>query len=177
MDVVDPERRRATVRRGGFAGEEDARAALRRLLEGEMAGFRADPAQTAGEYLTTWLAGKELALKPTTYARYRDYVRGDLIPQLGRIRLDDLCHGHIAAFARGELARGRGRVTVYRCLATLSSALGDAVRQHRLARNPARPAVIPRPAARERRVWTLAEAGRFLTYCQTVIRCSRIWRR
>ncbi|MFH8387914.1 hypothetical protein ACH4E7_44780 [Kitasatospora sp. NPDC018058] len=45
---------------------------------------------------------------------------------------------------------GRGKVTVHRCLATLSSALGDAVRHHRLPYNPARPTVIPRPAAAER---------------------------
>lgn len=34
---------------------------------------------------------------------------------------------------------GRGRTTLYRCLATLPSALGDAVRQHRLPHNPASP--------------------------------------
>jgi len=57
-------------------------------------------------------------------------------------------------------------VTVHRCLATLSSALGDAVRQRRLAYNPARPTVIPRPAAAERHIWTVQDAIRFLHHCR-----------
>jgi integrase len=51
-------------------------------------------------------------------------------------------------------------------LATLSSALGDAVRQRRLPHNPARPAVLPRPPAAERQVWTPQETVRFLRYCR-----------
>lgn len=165
VDVFDPGRRRATVRRGGFTSREEAQAALRRFLEGEGAGFRADPNETVAEYLRSRLAAKELSLKPTTYARYRAYVHAGLIPHLGGVRLDDLCYGHIAGFAHAQLALGRGRVTLHRCLATLSSALGAAVRQHRLIHNPARPTVIPRPASAERRIWTMAETAQFLDYC------------
>lgn len=164
VDVFDPGRRRATVRRGGFSGREEARVALRRFLAGEEAGFRADPNETVADYLTGWPAAKEMSLKPTTYARHRDYVRNDHLPRPGRVRLDDPGYGHIAAFARDQPTRGRGRVTVHRCLATLSSALGEAVRHHRLPANPARPTVIPRPAAAERRVWTVEEAARFLVH-------------
>ncbi|KAK1176868.1 N-terminal phage integrase SAM-like domain-containing protein [Streptomyces sp. NBS 14/10] len=106
------------------------------MLEGEAGGFTADPNQTVADYLTTWLEGKAYVLKPTTVARYRDYVTHDLIPALGALKLDELGHRHIAGFAHSQLDAGRGRVTVYRCLATLSSALGDAVRQHRLTHNP-----------------------------------------
>ncbi|MEU8435903.1 hypothetical protein AB0F18_23915 [Streptomyces sp. NPDC029216] len=52
--------------------------------------------------------------------------------------MDELGHRHIAAFVTGELAADRGKTTLYRCLATLSSALGDAVRQHRLAHEAVR---------------------------------------
>jgi integrase len=137
------------------------------LLEGQTAGFTADPNQTVADYLTTWLEAKNLVLKPTTMARYRDYVTHDLIPALGYLRLDDLGYPHITALAQTQLAAGRGRVTVHRILATLSSALGDAVRHHRIPANPARPTVFPRPAAAERHVWTPAEAARFLRYCHT----------
>ncbi|UGQ11061.1 site-specific integrase [Yinghuangia sp. ASG 101] len=155
---------RTTVRRGGFESQSSAKAALRRLLDGEVGGFDADPNQTVAEYLDGWLAEKELTLKPTTYVRYRDYVTNDLIPGLGAMRLDDLGHRQILAFVRRELAAGRGRTTLYRCLATLSSALGDAVRVHRLASNPACPPVIRRPPSPERVVWTAEEAARFLEY-------------
>ncbi len=108
-----------------------------------------------------------MALKPTTTVRYRAYIENDLVPALGKIKLDDLSYGHIAAFVRAQLSHRRGAVTVHRILATLSSALGEAVRHHRLDHNPARPAIIPRPAAAERHIWTVDEAVAFLRYCHT----------
>ncbi|MFI9584259.1 tyrosine recombinase XerC [Streptomyces sp. NPDC052236] len=104
-------------------------------------------------------------LKPTTMARYRDYVHNDLAPAFGSLKLEELRHRHISAFVTRELAAGRGRTTLYRCLATLSSALGDAVRQHRLAHNPASPPALRRPPSPERRIWTANEAVRFLQHC------------
>ncbi|WP_316766307.1 N-terminal phage integrase SAM-like domain-containing protein [Streptomyces sasae] len=115
-----PLHRRTTVRRGGFTSPDGAEAALRTFLEGEAGGFNADPNQTVAGYLNTWLAAKAPALKPTTMARYRDYVHNDLVPAFGSLRLDDLRHRHISAFVTGRLAVGRGRTTLYRC----SSALG-----------------------------------------------------
>ncbi|MCX5381470.1 hypothetical protein [Streptomyces sp. NBC_00091] len=120
-------------------------ALLRRFLEGEADGFNAGPNQSVANYLTAWLAAKALVLKPTTMARYRDYVHNDLVPAFGTLKLDELGHRHIAAFVTSELAAGRGQTTPYRCLATLSSALGDAFRQHRLAHNPASPPALHRP--------------------------------
>ncbi|MFI6147484.1 tyrosine recombinase XerC [Streptomyces sp. NPDC051109] len=130
-----------------------------------MGGFDVDPNQTVTAYLDTWLAAKALVLKPTTMARYRDYVRNDLVPAFGTLKLDQLAHRHIAAFVTGELAAGRGKTALYRCLATLSSALGDAVRQHRLPHNPASPPALHRPPSPERRIWTADEAVRFLQHC------------
>ncbi len=165
VDVPAPDHRRTTVRRGGFVSQDSAEEALRRFLEGEAGGFDADPNQTVTAYLNAWLTAKALVLKPTTMARYRDYVRNDLIPAFGTLKLDQLAHRHISAFTTCQLASGRGETTLYRCLATLSSALGDAVRQHRLAHNPARPPVLRRPPSPERRIWTAEEAARFLGYC------------
>ncbi|MFJ2582238.1 site-specific integrase [Kitasatospora aureofaciens] len=166
LDLPSPDHRRNNIRRSGYPTAEAARAGLRRMVEGQAAGFNADPNQTLADYLTTWLKDKQLTLKPTTYVRYRDYVTNDLVPALGTIRLDDLGHSHIAAFTHTQLTAGRGKVTVHRCLATLSSALGDAVRHRRLPYNPARPTVIPRPAAAERQIWTVQDAIRFLDSCR-----------
>ncbi|MGW2331432.1 hypothetical protein ACWC5C_37535 [Streptomyces sp. NPDC001700] len=54
---------------------------------------------------------KAYVLKPTTLARYRDYVTGDLIPALGALKLDELGRRHIAGFVHTQLAAGRGQVT------------------------------------------------------------------
>ncbi|MEV4613486.1 tyrosine-type recombinase/integrase [Kitasatospora sp. NPDC049258] len=115
-------------------------------------------------YLAEWLAAKEDILKPTTFARYRDYVHRDLILAFGRLKLADLREWHITAWSDAELARGRGRTSVYRASATLSSALNTAVRTRRLADNPARYAVMPRPAAPERICWTPSQAATFLRH-------------
>jgi hypothetical protein len=129
----------------GFPTQNQARAALHRVLACEQAGIHVDDRQTVAEYLEAWLEYKQRALKPTTMARYLDYVYKDLSPALGAIRLEELTHHHVASFVRTQLAAGRGRVTLHRCVAALSSALTDAVRHHRLAHNPARYANIPRP--------------------------------
>jgi len=174
VDLPGVEGRR-TVRRGGFASRGDAASALRLFLEGRSVGVDADPNQTVGEYLLAWLAGKRLVVKPTTFVRYRDYVHQDLVPALGRVRLDELSYAHIAAFTSDQLAAGRGRTTVYRCLATLSSALGEAVRRtgcpttrRGRPRSPGlRRRSAPRGRGRRRRdSWSTAMAR---------IRCSRIW--
>ncbi|KUJ66008.1 hypothetical protein ACZ90_40770 [Streptomyces albus subsp. albus] len=168
VDLPSPADRRRTIRRGGFPTQDEATESLRRLVESDGGGFFADPNQTVGDYLTAWLQAKAMTLKPTTMARYRAYVQDDLAPALGHIKLDDLGYAHIAAFVRHQLAHGRGPVTVHRILATLSSALGEAVKHHRLDRNPARPTIIPRPAAAERHIWTTEEAVDFLRYNHTV---------
>jgi hypothetical protein len=88
-------------------------------------------------------------LKPTTMANYHAYVHKDLIPRLGTIKLEDLTHQHVELFVHDQLASDRGHVTLRRCIATLSSALGDAVRQHRLARNAAEYTSISQPTKYE----------------------------
>lgn len=153
------------MRRGGFPTEDDARTALHRYRAGRRIGVSADPNQTVADYLIQWLAAKRLRLKPTTWVHYRDYVHHDLIPALGPIRLDELAYEHIHHFVLAQLATGRGRPTVWHIIATLSSAIGDAVRQHRLPTNVVRPTVIPRPASGERTIWTPAQAIRFLRHC------------
>lgn len=50
-------------------------------------------------------------------------------------------------------------------MATLSSALTDAVRHHRLTHNPARYANVPRPRRSPRTCWSPAQAVTFLHHC------------
>ncbi|MDH6580411.1 site-specific integrase [Kitasatospora sp. MAP5-34] len=114
-----------------------------------------------------WLEAKSLVLKPTTMARYRTYVERDLIPAIGDVPLDDLDYKHLHAFVTAQLHHGRGKVTVHRIMATLSSALGEAVTRHRLGHNPAQPTLIPRPRSAERHLWTAKEAARFLRFTHT----------
>ncbi len=117
-----------------------------------------------GTYLAEWLALKERTLKPSTAAGYSAYVRKDLLPVFGAMRLCDLRSRHIEEWAADQLAKGRGRVAVYRADATLRSALGAAVRSRRLAYNPTLHAVLERPASPERTCWSPAQAATFLRH-------------
>jgi hypothetical protein len=168
VDMPSPDSRRKTMRRSGYDTRSDARAALARVLECERAGVYLDDTQTVTDYLVDWLDAKARRLKPTTVARYRDYVRNDLLPAFGAVRLERLNHQHVDQFVRTQLTAGRGPVTVRRCIATLSSALNDAIRQRRLTHNAARYTAIPIPRRAERPCWTIEEAAAFLRYCHQV---------
>ncbi|MDT7679936.1 MAG: hypothetical protein QOG57_246 [Pseudonocardiales bacterium] len=168
VDLPADAGRRITMRRCGFPSRDAARDALHRVLDCQQAGIHLDDRETVAQYLDGWLAGKARVLKPTTLARYSDYVRKDLIPALGTLRLEELCRQHIERFIRAQLAAGRGPVTLRRCVTTLSSALTDAVRRHRLAHNPARHANLPRPPRGERVCWSPEQAVTFLRHCARV---------
>jgi integrase len=168
VDLPTVDQQRRTMRRCGFLTQAHARAALHRVLACEQAGIHSDDRQTVAEYLNDWLEYKQRTLKPTTMARYRDYVHKDLSPALGALRLEQLTHHHVSSFVSIQLAAGRGRVTLHRCVATLSSALTDAVRNHRLIHNPARYANIPRPRRSPRVCWSPAQAVAFLHYCAQI---------
>jgi integrase len=165
VDIPSVTGRRSTLRRCGFASKTEAQAALGRVLACERAGVECDDRQTVAEYLQEWLSVKALSLRPTTLARYRDYVDKDLVPALGAIRLERLHHRHVAQFVCDQVEAGRGLVTLRRCVATLSSALTDAVRQHRLTHNAARYTAVARPPRVERVCWSAQEAVLFLQYC------------
>ncbi|MEU9171152.1 tyrosine-type recombinase/integrase [Streptomyces sp. NPDC048420] len=167
VDLPSVDGRRKPHCRSGFPTRKAAHAALEHALTCEGTGLHCDEHLTLAAYLTEWLRTKEEALKPTPFVRYRDYVRADLVRSFGRIALQALRPRHITARQEAELARGRGRTTVYRIGATLSSALGSAMRARLIADNPCRYAMTPRPAAQERICWNPTQAAAFLRHNHT----------
>lgn len=165
VDMPNLDKKRATLRRGGFASKKIAQDALAHVLACERAGIATNDHQTVADYLTTWLRDKTTTVKPSTAANYIDYVNKDLIPALGAIAIERLSHHHVAQFVHDQIAAGRGLTTLRRCVATLSSALNDAVRQHRLPHNPAHHAPVPRPPKTEQVCWTPTQAATFLRHC------------
>ena len=157
--------RRKTMRRSGFATKAEASAALTNVLQCERAGVSIDDTETVADYLRRWFEAKAPTRKPNTVNRYRAYLDNDLIPAFGAIRLERLTHEQVAQFIRRELDAGRGLVTLRRCITTLSTALNDARRAHRLDHNAARYAQIPRRPRKELTCWSTAEASAFLRHC------------
>lgn len=161
-------RKRTTRRRSGFPSRTKAAQALRLFLQGEATGVYADPDENVAQYLEHWLATKQERLKTATLVQYRDYITNDLTPAFGTLRLDDLRTRHIEHWQLAELQAGRGRTCLYRATATLSSALGTAVRAGRLGFNPAaHPSVLTRPVPAERVCWSPEQAAAFLHHQHT----------
>ncbi|MGH3569409.1 MAG: hypothetical protein ACRDRH_25985 [Pseudonocardia sp.] len=84
VDLPSLDRRRKTLRRGGFPTQAAARSALDRVLACERAGVHSDDRETLAGYLAAWVEHKALSLKPTTMARYRDYITRTSPPPSGR---------------------------------------------------------------------------------------------
>ncbi|WP_235497572.1 tyrosine recombinase XerC [Frankia sp. R43] len=123
---------------------------------------------TVSAYLDDWL-GRKNALRPTTRARYGQFIRLHLVPFLGEMPLSGLRAEHIDAALKlavkaSQERRGRpvGPATVKDVLEMLRTALNDAVRQRKLDFNPANGVELASYSTPEVEPWEAAEVGRFL---------------
>lgn len=133
---------------------EVARDAARRLVRELETGVRpARATYTVGDWLRDWLALYTGGLRPRTRQSYADTVRLYIDPAIGRIRLAKLHQDDVVRMLRD--AKGPRRelspTTRRYIYAVLRIALGEAVRQDRLARNVATlidpPSRAPKPVA------------------------------
>lgn len=106
------------------------------------------PRETVAGYLTRWVAGVPLLVKPRTAQSYRQIVRDHLTPALGRIRLDRLEPDDLRELYTDLLESGRSPKTVRNVHVCLHRALEQGREDGVLARNVAdsvRPPRAPRP--------------------------------
>ena len=136
-------RRTATVTVRG--SRKDAEKELRRLLRALDTGEHVDPNRiTVREWLATWLDAIRAEVAPRTAERYGEIVNNFLAPALGNLQLSKLAPVHIQDTYNGWAAGGRRdgkagplspqtRRHIHRIL---GAALGRAVEQQLIARNP-----------------------------------------
>jgi integrase len=144
VDPATGKRRIATttVRGDRKAAERE----LRRLLHTVDTGEHVDPNRmTVRQWLEHWLATVRAEVSPKTHERYGEIVRNFLAPALGNDALTKLAPTHIQAAYNGWATGGRldgkpgglspqTRRHIHRVLRT---ALGRALEQQVIARNPA----------------------------------------
>jgi integrase len=124
---------------------KDGEKELRRLLHAVDIGQHVDPHRmTAREWLTTWLGAVRSEVAPKTHERYGEIVNNFLIPALGGLQLGKLQQPHIQE-AHNRWASGGRRdgkegglspLTRRHIHRILGAALGRAVEQQLIARNP-----------------------------------------
>jgi hypothetical protein len=105
-DPLTGERRQLS--KGGFPDEDSAwRAMVTAQVEiGE--GSHVKPSRlTVSGFLVQWLEAIQEAVKPTTFANYRDYINAYVLPHIGKRRLQDLDVPTINALYRRLREQGR----------------------------------------------------------------------
>lgn len=127
-----------------------AEAKMAEFIASVEQGGLADSGQlTVGEYLERWLRTKALRVKPSTYRRYADTVRGHLTPSLGTLRLSKPTAADVERLYSGLLKKRLSPTTVSTLHAALHNALKRVVRWGLLARNVTESIDPPRRATPE----------------------------
>lgn len=122
-----------------------------------------DSKLTVADYLETWLERREVdGLRPSTMVMYRSYVKNDIIPALGRLKLAELHRTDVDQFIRGLRSGTRGATTVHRIHSALSSAMRTAVQLHLIDSNPARDVQLPKRTRFRAATWEPEQANKFL---------------
>ena len=152
------------VRRSLYAPTRQEVVALldqerRRSTRGEAP---ADRRQTVGSYLAGWLAGKERALRLSTWVTYHGYIERSITPDLGQVRLTELGPRHVDRWIDAKLKGGLSPRTVSHVRAILRAALNDAVRRGLVDRNAAALAAPPRVEKQTQAPMTAEEANQIL---------------
>jgi integrase len=172
-DAVTGRERRVTrsvpAKPGQRQPSREARALEARLLVDVGAGEHRDAQVTVTELLEAWLeqAGPDLAL--TTLHGYQRYIRRNIAPALGNVRLDRLTTAMLDRLYRELRASGGvagqplSPATVRQIHAVLHRALGQAQRWGWINKNPAALASPPKLVRKEIRPPTPDQVGRILT--------------
>lgn len=156
----------------GLLRKGDADEALRKSLLEYDRGHRTNPelGLTVREYLPVWLAGRE-GLEPSTRRSYEitveriNLVLGDTVlrklskADVNRLKSELRKPG---ANRRTGVRKGLSDATIGRTLVILSSALGAAVADGHLPRNPCEGVERPQAKAPNPVSWSAAELGAFL---------------
>jgi integrase len=134
-----------------FGRKVDAARFLTSVESAKLGGSYVDPTRavvTIGELAATWLEGK-VNLKPSTHERYAVIIRAQIEPTWGSVRLADVTHTGVQTWVIG-LSEKASPATVRKAHGVLSLILAAAVRDGRLARNPAKGISLPRVVPTER---------------------------
>jgi integrase len=118
--------------------------------------------QTVGNYLASWLAAVEPALRPRTFIRYEQLLRIHAVPYIGRLPLARLAPQHLQRLYADRLSAGLSPTTVTHLHAVLHKALGQAAKWGQTPRNVADLVTKPRMASQDMRTLAPDEARALL---------------
>jgi len=136
-----------------FDRKGDAQRWLDQQTAALVRGDHVDPRRGSlmiGEWAEVWLAGRS-HLKAKTLHGYRSLLDTRVLPTWGRVRLSNVKHSAVVAWVAGMRAEGLSASRTRQAYHVLTSMLDAAVRDGRLARNPAADVTLPRMPQGDRR--------------------------
>ncbi len=107
---------------------------------------------TVGEWSKTWLA--QIQVKPSTATRYEGLLRVHILPTWQRVPLQAVTHVEVGRWVTDLVEKGLAPSTVRQAHRALSLVLSLAVKDNRIARNPAAGVRLPRVSAKQKRFLT-----------------------
>jgi integrase len=163
LDLTDSATGKRRRKWHSFAGtKRAAQTECARLVAAMSGGSYQEPAKlTVAEFLVTWLEQARSVVAPTTFDRYDQLVRKNIIPALGAVVLTKLRPEQIAtALATAPRTDGRGALSAQTRLhmhRVLKRALGQAVRWRTLLHNPCDAVDAPKVEKKHRPTYDLGQ--------------------
>lgn len=117
---------------------------------------------TVADWFAEWFPVHCLEIKPKTINTYDGLIRREILPALGKIKIDRLSTADVRAMLAGITAKGLSSTTAAQVHRILVIALNAAEADGRVARNPAKKVKAPRKAATQLVALTAAEGGKVL---------------
>ena len=167
VDVAAPGEPRKRHKQGGFPTKTAAVEAMTRLQHQRADGTYLEPSkQTLGEYLNQWLAARD-DLRDNTRRDYQGSITRHIIPGIGDVPLQSLTSLKIKGFyqkAAGSGKSGLSSKSIHNIHICLRVALGDAVDDGLIRKNPADRAHAKPKDRPEMLTWSGEELATFLTF-------------
>lgn len=111
---------------------------------------------TVRELAVVWLEDQAAVLKPSSFHPLQSAWRIHVEPRWGSVSISDIRYSDVRAWVT-DLSQMRGPATVIRSYGILSAVLDTAVRDRRIAENPARGVRLPKKVAKRRVYLTHAQ--------------------
>ncbi|QJD85982.1 site-specific integrase [Cohnella herbarum] len=161
------EGKRRQKSKGGYESKVDAEKALQKVLhELNTDTYVEATKDDVKTFFTSWLAQKQMSIRPGTYKTYRWLVNYHIIPQLGQHKMVNLSPQHLVSMYE-RLGSGEKRLspqTINHVHKVLHDGLETAVKWGLLVKNVAhvvKPPAIPKS---ETKTWTDVELMQFLEF-------------
>ena len=120
---------------------------------------------TLESFLRTWLGSKMLSVRPWTARGYRGTAERDILPYLGKMRLQQIQPDHLKRLYAQLKEEGKGARMIQLAHVVLHAALQQAVKEGILGRNPADAVQRPRVERREFQIFNEEQVQQFLIAC------------